>query len=144
MADTKCAKCGHAADDHDGYAGMCDGLGWNDARQVCTCQQFVPPRSVEGAAISKTETTGVAAPMPDITHEHRRAMMAIYAYAPTDVWQEITDIETVLRALASGTHVLVSVEEIEALYRLAPLATSTHPAILATFDRWLTATHTEP
>lgn len=44
----KCVKCGHIEDDHDGYGGMCDGLGWNASREVCPCQDFVATRRLSG------------------------------------------------------------------------------------------------
>lgn len=49
-----CKFCGHAFDDHDGYAGLCDGLhtearkvspeAWNavmDSREMCGCMNYV-------------------------------------------------------------------------------------------------------
>lgn len=40
----KCVNCGHIEDDHDGYGGLCDGLGWNASRTICGCQHFAAPQ----------------------------------------------------------------------------------------------------
>ena len=36
----KCARCGHSEDDHDGYGGLCDGLGFTSDRTMCGCSSF--------------------------------------------------------------------------------------------------------
>lgn len=38
-----CVNCNHTEDDHDGYGGMCDGLGFNASREICGCQKFAAP-----------------------------------------------------------------------------------------------------
>jgi hypothetical protein len=45
-----CGACGHTEDDHDGYGGMCDGLGDNASREVCGCVAFVTPSPEPRAA----------------------------------------------------------------------------------------------
>ncbi len=36
-----CARWNHRASDHGGYGGYCDGLGYNEEREVCPCLTFV-------------------------------------------------------------------------------------------------------
>ena len=46
MSEAKCRECGHVEADHDGYGGLCDGLGYNESRTICGCEEFVPPRTL--------------------------------------------------------------------------------------------------
>lgn len=58
MSDSpRCVTCSHSEDDHDGYGGMCDGLGYNESRTVCGCQQFVAPALSEGEPTPAPEYT---------------------------------------------------------------------------------------
>ena len=52
-----CANCGHVEGDHDGYAGMCDGLTWNKHRFVSGREPICPP-----AVSSKTREAEMTRP----------------------------------------------------------------------------------
>lgn len=70
MSDApKCRHCGHTEADHDGYGGLCDGLGYNDSREVCGCDEFIP---IHRRRPRRSRPSGEV-PAPDAHHADFRA-----------------------------------------------------------------------